>query len=330
MSILKILVVEYITGGGFNKDELPDHLANEGLMMLEALVNSLQKIDGIELICLIDERLIERLSIKLNGANIIGTDHSFKQAFTKLLEICDAVWPIAPECDAILQGLCETVEQSGKILLNPRASAVAIAGNKWLTYLHLSQHRVKCVETSLLQGFVYSSGELIIKPVDGVGCEDSYIVRNKAQFDNTVIGLHQGNYVVQPHLEGDKTSLSALFKNGQGWLICVNRQHFDIVDHRYRLMGITVNVTPDVTYYRALLDAIAQALPGLWGYAGIDLIETQDGLFVLEINPRLTSSYVGIDKACHINCAQLVLDLLNGNPRSYPKNNNPFYLDLQH
>ena len=34
--------------------------------------------------------------------------------------------------------------------------------------------------------------------------------------------------------------------------------------------------------------SIAQAFSELWGYVGIDLIETTEQLFVLEINPRLT------------------------------------------
>ena len=37
---MKILVFEYITGGGFNKHELPDALANEGRLMLQALLDN--------------------------------------------------------------------------------------------------------------------------------------------------------------------------------------------------------------------------------------------------------------------------------------------------
>lgn len=324
------MVVEYISGGGFNKDALPDGLVEEGLLMLEALLKSLQGIDGIELMGMIDKRLVDRLKIKEGDYKIIEPEHSFEQEFKKLLQSCDAVWPIAPESDGILQGLCEAVGRSGKTLLNSPASAVSIAGDKWLTYGRLRKHSIPCVETHSLQGFEYPSGEWVIKLADGVGCENSYIVRDKVDFDKVVADLNQSSFIIQPHLEGEKTSLSGLFKKGQGWLICANRQHFEVIDHRYHLTGITVNYTPFVSYYTGLLSAIAQAMPDLWGYVGVDLIETQGKRWVLEINPRLTSSFVGIDEACSINCAQSVFGLLTENPCIHPDNNKPVYINLQH
>jgi predicted ATP-grasp superfamily ATP-dependent carboligase len=47
----------------------------------------------------------------------------------------------------------------------------------------------------------------------------------------------------------------------------------------------------------------------LWGYAGIDLILTAGGPVILEINPRLTTSYVGLRQATGENPATLMLDL---------------------
>ena len=61
--------------------------------------------------------------------------------------------------------------------------------------------------------------------------------------------------------------------------------------------------------YAGLASAVARALPGLWGYCGVDFIETDSGPQVLEVNPRLTTSYAGLRRATGLNCAQLVLDL---------------------
>ena len=54
---------------------------------------------------------------------------------------------------------------------------------------------------------------------------------------------------------------------------------------------------------------VAAAVPELWGYAGIDLILTEAGLHVLEINPRLTSSYAGLRSALGGNPTASVLEL---------------------
>ena len=62
-------------------------------------------------------------------------------------------------------------------------------------------------------------------------------------------------------------------------------------------------------------------MPNLWGYAGIDLIEKAEQILVLEINPRLTTSYAGIHEAIGINCARAVLELLAGNPLLQPTRN---------
>jgi hypothetical protein len=57
--------------------------------------------------------------------------------------------------------------------------------------------------------------------------------------------------------------------------------------------------------------AVARALPGLWGYVGLDVIMTGTNLTVVDVNPRLTTAYVGLRKLLDTNLAAAVLDLLN-------------------
>jgi predicted ATP-grasp superfamily ATP-dependent carboligase len=123
-----------------------------------------------------------------------------------------------------------------------------------------------------------------------------------------------GRYIIQPQLAGQTISLSCLFKQGRGWLLCANQQQFTISKQQYHLAQLIVNHTDDLAVYRALVDAIALALPELWGYVGIDLIETPEQSWVLEINPRLTTSYVGINKALGLNVVEAVLQLVHGDP----------------
>ena len=54
---------------------------------------------------------------------------------------------------------------------------------------------------------------------------------------------------------------------------------------------------------------IAEALPGLWGYVGVDLVLSAAGPMVLEVNPRLTTSYAGLREAIGANPAAFVLQL---------------------
>ncbi len=324
---MKILVFEYITGGGFNKQKLPDSLVSEGRLMLQALLDNLSGISGIELVVMLDSRV--NGSVCTTGINvvIINAEQNSHEAFASLAQHCDAVWPIAPEFENILQTLCHTVELLGKILLTSPARAVAVTGNKFNTYQHLKQHHIATVPTRKLNyncGFMRTRrinsrlphGEWMIKPVDGAGCADSYLITDPKDLE--LMSTRKGQYVIQPYIQGKKTSLSCLFRRGSAWLLCANLQQFNIIDRQYHLVEIIVNHHTDSGAYQNVVDNIAQALPELWGYVGIDLIETPEQLLVLEINPRLTTSFVGIYEALGINVAETVLQLLEGKPKLNP------------
>jgi probable H4MPT-linked C1 transfer pathway protein len=312
---VKILVFEYITGGGFNKQELPDSLAGEGRLMLNALLDNLARLPELDITVMMDGRLCESISkVGINIA-VIRPEHDISDEFARLVNQSDLVWPIAPEFDGILQALCQTVESLGKILLTSTAAAVSIAGNKFKTYVLLNRHQITAVPTWMFKD-EYSPGEWMVKPVDGVGCADSYVVTNREEFER-MIG-HKGSYIIQPHLQGAKTSLSCLFKQGRGWLICANLQYFELADRQYQLASIVVNNHSGLGFYQSVIDKIACAMPGLWGYVGIDLIETATQTWVLEINPRLTTSFAGIYEALGINVVEAVLQLLHGEPMLKP------------
>lgn len=308
---MKILVFEYITGGGFNKQELPDSLVGEGSLMLNALLDNLIRLNNHEITVMLDWRLND--SISMTGINtvIIRPEHDAAEEFSRLVKQSDLVWPIAPEFDAILQNLCQTVASLGKILLTSPATVVAIAGNKFKTYELLNRHHIATVPTRMLEEDFFP-GEWMIKPVDGVGCADSYVITNRQDFER--MATRKGSYIIQPHLQGAKTSLSCLFKRGCGWLVCANLQRFELINQQYHLADIVVNHHPDLGSYQQLIDKIARALPEFWGYVGIDLIETVEQTWVLEINSRLTTSFVGIYDALGINVAEVVLQLLDGEP----------------
>jgi hypothetical protein len=57
----------------------------------------------------------------------------------------------------------------------------------------------------------------------------------------------------------------------------------------------------------------AKLIPGLRGYVGVDLVLTGESAQVLEINPRLTTSYVGLRQVSETNLAGAIWDAcING------------------
>jgi len=335
---MKILVFEYITGGGFNKQELPNSLIDEGRLMLQALLDNLHshaKYNDLSIMVMLDYRVKGVINTYEFEEIFISPEQNSHDEFVHLVQRCDAAWPIAPEFDEILQTLCHAVELQGKKLLTSPTNAVVLTGNKFKTYERLKQHQILTVPTRLYNAAVWHKSkeaekllqelteeskanlthgvnQWMVKSIDGVGCNDSFLLTDQQDFER--LSLRDGHYIIQPHIEGKKISLSCLFKQGVGWLICGNLQQFRIINQQYQLSGIIVNCVPNLSLYQGLVVSVAQAFPELWGYVGIDLIETPEKVFVLEINPRLTTSFAGIFDALGINVAENVLQLVKGKP----------------
>jgi predicted ATP-grasp superfamily ATP-dependent carboligase len=88
-------------------------------------------------------------------------------------------------------------------------------------------------------------------------------------------------------------------------------QRVAVANDEFHLLGCIVNgIAEGRTRYARLAREIAAAMPGLWGLVGVDLIAAEQGPLLLEINPRLTTSYVGLRPSLGENPAELVLNLI--------------------
>jgi predicted ATP-grasp superfamily ATP-dependent carboligase len=89
-------------------------LANEGRLMLTALLDNLRSHaeqengNGIEVVVMLDNRVNGSINTAGFDTVIIKPEQNSHEEFVRLVLLCDAVWPIAPEFDGILQTLCQT------------------------------------------------------------------------------------------------------------------------------------------------------------------------------------------------------------------------------
>ena len=60
--------------------------------------------------------------------------------------------------------------------------------------------------------------------------------------------------------------------------------------------------------FTALVRKIATAIPGLNGYVGVDVIIDNGHIYVVEINPRVTTSYIALREILNKNPADLILN----------------------
>lgn len=314
---MRILVFEFISGGGLAKQPLPESLLQEGYLMRNALLDDLCALMDVELLVLQDARIVqqtEQLYVHLQTLTIFQqTD--LPALLSDKQSTYDIVWLIAPETEGILAFWCHFFSQQGKVLATSAQVAVEICQDKFRTCELLQNSAIACVPSRLFNASPVSNDtKSVIKANTSVGCDEVYFVESKQHWQNMQLKLKpEGEYIVQPYIPGKALSLSCLFYQGQAYFICCNEQHININQQQFELLACTVNVQQEkAQYYQILCQQIATAIPSLFGYAGIDFIQTETGEnLILEINPRLTSSYAGIKEALGINVAELVLGMLN-------------------
>ena len=324
--------MEYLTGGGMRQETLPAALAHEGEIMLRTLVDDLLALSlNVELVVLRDDRLEPLRPNPRMQAVRVGLNASFYPIWEEWISRCDAVWPIAPETGGRLERFCLGVEKAGKTLLTCPSAAVRLAASKLKTIRRLAEHGLPVVETAALGiGDSPYHYPIVVKPDDGIGCENSRIIR---QPELLQAYLGQSGWIVQPLLEGEPLSLSVLFAQGNARLLSCNRQRVEPSDDGFALRGIAVNAIMDVdSRWQRLAEAVAQAIPELWGYAGIDLILTKQGPLLLEINPRLTTAYAGLTLATGENPAAGILHIFQTGqlpPTTMRPTGKPVTIDLR-
>lgn len=309
---MKVLVYEYVTGGGPIAPS--SSLAGEGALMLGALLDDLAEIPGVRPMVMLD-RLAPVVGVRNHTTEWLrlAPGEAAQERFLTEIHRVDAVWPIAPETGGVLERLCLAVEAAEKALLTSPSRAVGMTASKLKTVTRLASQGVPVIPTQPCDFKVatpHFAYPIVVKADDGAGCEDSCIIRGAAQWESLRHGSDMVNPIMQPLVAGESLSLSGLFAHGEARLLSVNRQHIDQQLDRFQLNGCSVNALTDREgQFTEILKRTAAAFPELWGYAGIDLLMNEAGLWVLEINPRLTSSYAGLRSGLGVNPASLVMDL---------------------
>lgn len=306
---MKLLLFEYITGGGLIDQALSLSLVQEGLMMLNAVANDFSQINGVDVYALRDYRLSG--NIVSNNDITIEPGHTHTEKIELLIAEMDALLVIAPESNNILATLCEDYSKQGCVLLNSNADAIRLTSNKLDTYHHLLNTNIAQIPTyhqSKLNKFL--ADQYVIKPIDGAGCENLVVF---SSFEDLMIELNRNDgveFIVQPFVRGKHASLSLLCWEGECQILSVNEQCFKELQETLVLRGCNVNAFAK-NNFMTFCETLIKAFTGLSGYIGVDILITEHEIVLVEINPRITTSYIGLKEALGINPAQLILECFN-------------------
>ncbi len=303
---MRLFAWEYVTAGGWR--ECGASLIAEGSAMLHALVRDLALLPDVETIVARDPEVALGDLPATQEAVDAG---DVWQSWRRIARDVDVVWPIAPETEGLLERAAILARDAGRPVLASDIATLATARSKRATARRLAECRVPAVACEPLDGPAPPSAHgWVVKPDDGAGSTDTYFAADRETLMDWRRRLKGRNFVVQPFLPGPALSLSMLAQDGQAWLLACNTQRMRRDNGAFMYIG---GVVGGAEALRPALEPIAAgvaaALPGLRGYIGVDLIDSPEGPTVLEINPRLTASYVGLAESLDINPASLVLGL---------------------
>jgi tyramine---L-glutamate ligase len=293
----RVWVYEYLSGGG---DFHGDELLALGVSMRDAMVADLLRAES----CSVTAATCARASSLPHGAAGVQAHGGESPAafVARQTAAHDAVWLVAPETGGLLALLQRAVEPAR--WLGCDAASIALASSKRAT----TECLAACgVLTPLAFADDPSTRRWVTKPDDGAGAVDT-----RVHADPSAARDHAGgSAVIEPWVEGAAMSLSLLCRPGHFELLSVNRQQI-AVDERghvsFEGVSIDRDAGPQQAAFERVARAVVQAIPGLRGFAGIDLVwHEQRGPVVIEVNPRLTCAYVGLSAALGRNLAAELL-----------------------
>ncbi len=317
-----ILVFEWMVGGGYYFEPLNAtdsrletaeiQLQTEGAAMLRGLVDDLLHC-GHHPVVSIDSRLQIH---DFSDATCVSISNKteLEQALAELASQVDGVFLIAPESNGRLVRLVSHLAKFAHKLLSPNLAFVEMTSDKTATLARLGASGLKTPIGDRLDRWQTKASlatfplPAMLKPNDGVGGEGN---RRITDWDSLPIPIvSPDRWRLEEWVEGQPASISVIcghescekfflpptfqiFQNGH-WIDC------EIV------------LSPEKTFRATeLAKKTIKALPVTNGFIGIDFVFGPQAVddTVIEVNPRLTSSYLRLRNSVNFNIAEKIIEV---------------------
>ena len=294
--------------------------------MLGALLSDLAAIGRHQIVATADPRF--PLSAP-SGVEVVTLPPGDAGRLDALMATADAIWLVAPETDRCLERLAERAEKMGIALLGPSAAAIRQASDKADLPRRLARLGVRHPKTHVL-GLAEDwkataramNYPVVIKPARGAGCAGVCRARNARELHRAMRmarrAAGKGALLVQEYVNGVAASISLLTDGRRAVPLAVNEQFVEAAGTFVYRGGTTPFEHPLAA--RAVEAALhtCGAIAGLQGYVGVDVVLTESEAVVIEVNPRLTTAYLGVRSAIVENIAAMALAACAGDLPTAP------------
>jgi tyramine---L-glutamate ligase len=232
---------------------------------------------------------------------------------------------IVPESRRGLFGMASMLEKMGATLLGPTPEFIG-----WATNKHQTAETLLRAGVSAPRGIATAGGNdfpsdfplpAVLKPIDGCGSQDvrridDYGTYHRAASPERRIDEKRSAWRLEEFIPGIPASVAVLRGPDKYYLLPPCAQHI-AEDGTFAYQGGSCPLAgPLADRARELADRAVRAMPPCRGYIGIDLVlgPAEDGSqdYVIEVNPRLTTSYIGLRALAETNLAAAMIDVFEG------------------
>ena len=204
-----------------------------------------------------------------------GTNKEFPKFLNKISNKIGAIYLyVDEELDNISKNIKNFPDLKKKIIISPRRT-IEICNNKKKFYNFFKNKKVKLPQLNY-------NGKNIIKPAIGRGGKNIFTTNNKS-----IVRLFKNNseYLVQKYIIGTEYSVDSVFDRNNNLIFAIARK---------RIISQNVCIVGKVVKHQKLLKKIKEISSYLKFYGPINFqfIENKKGLWLIEINPRLSGSII--------------------------------------
>jgi len=326
-----ILVFEYFTASG-EKDKC---IISEAEELIFALLDDLKNYD----VSLVINKSYENIVDKFSSVNPILIDENIIDWLEDNASDFKRAIFIAAENDNNLYNITKILEDNNVKTYTSSAEACFKSSDKYETYEALpisipqpKSFRFKIDPKGYWKRAIENLHEkwqaedpltplkLIIKPLMGVDCEDIVIIENieDLTLDLDKIFTPGSRVLVQEYIDGVDISVSLISDGKKAIPISLNRQYVELKNDKGTYLGGKIPFESEFKdeAFEIASNAV-EAIDGLKGFVGVDLLINNDekdiySVYLLEINSRFTTPYVGLKQISNINIGESIIKLIDG------------------
>ncbi|MEM4653469.1 MAG: ATP-grasp domain-containing protein [Candidatus Nezhaarchaeales archaeon] len=238
----------------------------------------------------------------------------------------DLVLIIAPSSGRTLYNLVKACEDEGLDVMDSPSTAIFLATDKALMAKNLELHGIRTAKTMIsrledglrdIEQALLNYGRVVVKPADGDGCIGLSLVSSLDEALLALNTLRQSTklpyFLIQEYVEGLNLSVCLLALNDEVLPLSINMQKVHLKGPR-ETSSYYGSVVPYEDNERVLQEAVraVRSLGHVRGFFGVDVVLKDGEPYVIEVNPRLTTSYLALREVSEENVLGMLVNAYFG------------------